>query len=64
MIEVSVGNEVLRTVKGKFESGAEASEFVDLLIKEGYDLNEIYLYFTNTGILKTEKEILESLGLK
>ena len=58
MIEVSVGNEILRTVKGTFDNGNEAVDFVYELIKEGYNSDEIYLYFTNTGIIKTHTEIL------
>lgn len=49
-LEVSVGNEILRTVKGSFEDPLEANSFVWKLLKD-YTEEEIFVYSCKTGEL-------------
>lgn len=62
MIEVSIGNKMFRTVLGSFDNGLEVVDFCHELIREGNDASKIYLYFTNTGLLKTYEEITRLSG--
>ena len=50
MLEISVGNEILREVKGSFEDPKEATSFVWKLLSE-YSGNEIWIYNCDNGDL-------------
>ena len=50
MIEVSVGNELVREVKGSFEDPLEANKFVWKLFSD-YTEEEIWIYCCETGEL-------------
>ena len=57
-IEISIGNEIIRTVKGTFDNMQEATDFIFELLKEGHYTTEIWIYHCERGQSVSVQELL------